>query len=154
MAFLDTTGLEHLWAQIISKLGNKVDKVDGKGLSTNDYTTDEKTKLSGIEEGANKIIVDSELSSDSTNPAQNKVVTTAINGLNDLVGDTTVASQITNYAVAKAGDTMTGVLVADSISVATLETAQVRNIWAGTADISEVADSLNEGDIYLQYEEG
>lgn len=30
----------------------KVDKVDGKGLSTNDYTTTEKTKLAGIDEGA------------------------------------------------------------------------------------------------------
>ena len=46
MAFLDKTGLEHLWAQIISKLGNKVDKVDGKGLSTNDYTTNDKNNLS------------------------------------------------------------------------------------------------------------
>lgn len=31
---------------------NKVDKVQGKGLSTNDYTTAEKTKLAGIAEGA------------------------------------------------------------------------------------------------------
>lgn len=33
-------------------LANKVDKVTGKGLSTEDYTTEEKTKLSGIESGA------------------------------------------------------------------------------------------------------
>lgn len=31
----------------------KVDKVSGKGLSTNDYTNPEKTKLAGIAEGAN-----------------------------------------------------------------------------------------------------
>lgn len=31
----------------------KVDKVEGKGLSTNDYTTAEKEKLSGIEDSAN-----------------------------------------------------------------------------------------------------
>lgn len=31
----------------------KVDKVDGKGLSTNDFTTAEKNKLGGIEAGAN-----------------------------------------------------------------------------------------------------
>ncbi len=31
----------------------KVDKVTGKGLSTNDYTNAEKTKLAGIEDGAN-----------------------------------------------------------------------------------------------------
>lgn len=33
-------------------LDGKVDKVSGKGLSTNDYTTTEKTKLNGIAEGA------------------------------------------------------------------------------------------------------
>lgn len=33
-------------------LNNKVDKVSGKGLSTNDYTTTEKNKLAGIETGA------------------------------------------------------------------------------------------------------
>lgn len=35
-------------------LNNKVDKITGKSLSTNDYTTAEKTKLAGIEEGATK----------------------------------------------------------------------------------------------------
>lgn len=34
-------------------LSGKVDKVDGKGLSTNDYTTTEKNKLAGIAAGAN-----------------------------------------------------------------------------------------------------
>ena len=33
-------------------IGSKVDKVSGKGLSTNDYTTTEKNKLSGIASGA------------------------------------------------------------------------------------------------------
>lgn len=37
-------------------LSGKVDKVAGKGLSTNDYTTAEKTKLAGIAEGANKYV--------------------------------------------------------------------------------------------------
>lgn len=61
------------------KIGDKVDKVNGKGLSTNDYTTDEKNKLEGIATGANKTIVDSTLSSSSTNPIQNKVISTALN---------------------------------------------------------------------------
>ena len=34
-------------------ISGKVDKINGKGLSTNDYTTEEKNKLSGIEENAN-----------------------------------------------------------------------------------------------------
>ena len=35
-------------------INNKVDKVEGKGLSTNDFTNDEKNKLAGIETGAQK----------------------------------------------------------------------------------------------------
>ena len=57
-----------------TKLGDKVDKVTGKGLSTNDYTTSEKNKLSGIEEGANKTIVDTSISGSSTNAVSNKAV--------------------------------------------------------------------------------
>lgn len=37
----------------IETVNNKVDKISGKGLSTNDYTTEEKAKLEGIEENAN-----------------------------------------------------------------------------------------------------
>lgn len=36
-----------------SAIGTKVDKISGKGLSTNDYTTAEKNKLSGISSNAN-----------------------------------------------------------------------------------------------------
>ena len=39
--------------QEVAKIANKVDKVDGKQLSTEDYTTAEKTKLSGIADNAN-----------------------------------------------------------------------------------------------------
>lgn len=59
---------------IKAELDKKVDKVSGKGLSTNDYTTAEKNKLSGIEAGANKTTVDAALSATSTNPVQNKAV--------------------------------------------------------------------------------
>jgi hypothetical protein len=37
---------------ITNALADKVDKVTGKGLSTNDYTPAEKNKLAGIAEGA------------------------------------------------------------------------------------------------------
>lgn len=39
--------------QINTAIAGKVDAVDGKGLSTNDYTNAEKTKLAGIAAGAN-----------------------------------------------------------------------------------------------------
>ena len=38
---------------LIAAIAGKVDKVEGKGLSTEDYTTAEKTKLAGIEASAN-----------------------------------------------------------------------------------------------------
>lgn len=42
------------FGEVVGELENtKVDKVTGKGLSTNDYTTEEKNKLSGIESSAN-----------------------------------------------------------------------------------------------------
>lgn len=56
MAYLDDNGLLYLWNKIktlvTNAVANKVDKVTGKGLSTNDYTTAEKNKLAGVASGA------------------------------------------------------------------------------------------------------
>ena len=59
---------------IYTALSNKVDKVSGKGLSTNDYTTAEKTKLSGIATGAEVNVQANWNESDSSSDAyiQNK----------------------------------------------------------------------------------
>lgn len=50
--YLDNTGLGLVWEKIKLLLVGKVDKVDGKGLSSNDYTADEKAKLANIAAGA------------------------------------------------------------------------------------------------------
>lgn len=84
---------------------NKVDKVAGKGLSTNDYTTAEKTKLAGIAEGANKTVVDNALSSSSINPVQNKIVNAAIEDLKSKVGESSVESQIASAQIVYVGPT-------------------------------------------------
>jgi hypothetical protein len=44
--------IKYILDKVQAWLDNKVDKVSGKGLSSNDYTTDEKNKLAGIEAGA------------------------------------------------------------------------------------------------------
>lgn len=67
----------------------------------------DKKKLDSIDIGANKITVDTSLSSTSTNPVQNKVVNSAISNLNTLVGNTSVSTQITN-AVANKVDKVSG----------------------------------------------
>ena len=80
MKFLGETSLKKLISLIKADLALKVDKVSGKGLSTNDYTNSEKDKLAGIATEANKTTVDSSLSSTSTNPVQNKVINGALSG--------------------------------------------------------------------------
>lgn len=69
--------LNHTGSQIdaaVDLAQNAQPRQDGKVLSDNNYTTAEKSKLSGIETGANKTIVDSALDASSTNPVQNKIV--------------------------------------------------------------------------------
>lgn len=63
---------------IAASLSDKVDKENGKGLSSNDFTTELKDKLDEVEAGANKTIVDGELSDTSLNPVENKTVTIAL----------------------------------------------------------------------------
>ena len=50
--YLDENGLLYFWQQLKLLFAGKVDKVNGKGLSTNDYTTADKNKLAGIATGA------------------------------------------------------------------------------------------------------
>jgi hypothetical protein len=62
-----------------------------------DYIKNKPTNVSDFENDAGYInTVDSELSADSTNPVQNKAVAEAIDSLNTLVGDSSVAEQIQN----------------------------------------------------------
>lgn len=50
--YLDYDGLIYYHSKVEGLLDDKVDKVSGKGLSTNDYTTAEKNKLAGVAAGA------------------------------------------------------------------------------------------------------
>lgn len=50
--------VEAAQATLQGNIDKKVDKVEGKGLSTNDYTTDEKTKLEGIADGAQVNVIE------------------------------------------------------------------------------------------------
>ena len=54
--FLDMNGLIYLTSQIKLLLANKVDIIEGKTLSTNDYTTAEKEKLNQIQANANNYV--------------------------------------------------------------------------------------------------
>lgn len=95
-------------------LNGKVDKVSGKGLSTNDYTTAEKNKLAGIATGANKTVVDSDISITSTNPVQSKAVglkfqdvDSEISGINSVLNSTAdeIATIVNEYGSKNLADT-------------------------------------------------
>lgn len=64
---------------INGNVDNKVDKVDGKGLSANDFTDELLAKLNGIEEGANKY----ELPSDVVQDANYAHITVTENSVSD-----------------------------------------------------------------------
>lgn len=51
-SYVDKAGITYVVSKTKALIDTKVDKVDGKALSTNDYTTAEKTKLAGIAAGA------------------------------------------------------------------------------------------------------
>ena len=56
--YLDENGLLYFWQQLKTLFAGKVDKETGKGLSTNDYTTNEQTKLAGIDAGAEVNVIE------------------------------------------------------------------------------------------------
>ena len=70
---------------VTSALGGKVDAVQGKGLSTEDYTTAEKTKLSGIESQANRTIISQTTGESTTSVMSQNAVTSALNNKVDLI---------------------------------------------------------------------
>lgn len=70
------TDVTNLQSSLDSKAGTSIATTSADGL----MSSSDKTKLDGIATGATKVTVDSSLSSSSTNPVQNKVVNSALNG--------------------------------------------------------------------------
>lgn len=104
------TGVEETLNSNITQLQTqKVDKVEGKGLSTNDYTTPEKDKLAAIEAEANKyvlpaattttlggIIVGDRLSIDDTGKLVATYTYTLPTASSSVLGGVKTGSNITN----------------------------------------------------------
>ena len=97
---LDENRLAQLWALIKGKF---VQAETGKGLSTNDFTTDEKNKLSNIEAGANENIIEGiAVNNVDITPVNKRVNLSVPTKVSDLTNDkkfqtnTEVASAIKN----------------------------------------------------------
>ena len=97
----------------------KVDKVEGKGLSTNDYTTPEKNKLAAIEAEANKYVLPAATASALGGVKIGSNITLADGGTISITkANVTGALGVdpTTTYVKKAGDTMTGSLFIETTS--------------------------------------
>lgn len=71
-------------------LDSKVDKVAGKGLSTEDYTTVEKSKLAGVDDGATANSTDAQLRDRSTHTGEQAIST--VTGLQSVLDSLSGAS--------------------------------------------------------------
>lgn len=137
------TGVEETLNSNITQLQTqKVDKVEGKGLSTNDYTTPEKNKLAAIEAEANKYVLPAATASALGGVKIGSNITLA-NGGTISITKNNVTSALgvdpTTTYVKKAGDTMTGALTNSStISGSKL----ISTVAAGTAPIQVSSTTL------------
>lgn len=137
------TGVEETLNSNITQLQTqKVDKVEGKGLSTNDYTTPEKNKLAAIEAEANKYVLPAATASALGGVKIGSNITLA-NGGTISITKANVTSALgvdpTTTYVKKAGDTMTGALTNSStISGSKL----ISTVATGTAPIQVESTTL------------
>lgn len=162
--YLDMNGLTYFWEQIKTRLSGKVDKVDGKDLSTNDYTNAEKTKLEGIEEGANKYI---HPESDVVVGEYTKVTVDAnghvTNGTNPTTlseyGITDAANKVHNHTdddiISLSASKLTGTIDIDRLPVGALErlvlvTTDTERFALTTSDIQK-GDTVKVTETGLMY---
>ena len=126
---------------IVTALNAKVDAEEGKGLSTNDYTTAEKTKLAGIAENANNY----------THPASHPATMITEDSTHRFVTDAEKAQW--NAGGGSGGTASTAVVIGTTASGHTL--ADCDYLCDGTADDVEIQaaiDALPEtgGEVFIK----
>ena len=138
------TDVEDLTGQLLILEKTKVNKVEGKGLSTNDYTTPEKNKLAAIEAEANKYILPAATASALGGVKIGSNITLADGGTISITkANVTSALGVdpTTTYVKKAGDTMTGTLTSasttGSIVFKGVENSDITNIYKSGGNLSE-----------------
>ena len=132
--YLDMDGLVYLWTQIKNKLSTKVDAVSGKGLSTNDYTTTEKNKLSGIATGAQVNVIETiKVNNTALTPSSKAVNVTIPTKVSDLTND---SGYTTNTG------TITGVS-ANGTSVATSGVANIPAASTSAYGVTKLSSSIS-----------
>lgn len=126
-------------SEINTELDTKVDKVTGKVLSTNDYTTTEKNKLAGISEGATKVEESDTNGNIKVNGAEAVVYTHPATAGNRHIPAGGAVNQVLEYdqaGTAKWGHTVQSDVPANAKFTDTTYT----NATTGTAGLMSAAD--------------
>lgn len=117
-----------------TELDKKVDKVTGKGLSTNDYTTAEKTKLTGIATGAEV----------------NKIDVVKVNGTALGITDKAVNIDLSNYATKSttlAGYGITNAYTKDEVNTELGKKANSSDVYTKEEVNNALANKLSNTDV-------
>ena len=147
MAFLNEKGVERLWEHTVNKINETVAEIDvqdeiyiGEGELPEGYT------LQIDPEGDAAILANIPFPSTEDAGLVVKVQEDGTYGLGE-AGLSEVSADIVSEG------TFAGKVMANPEAVADITVAQVRNIVCGTADVVDVLDTLNVGDVYFTVEE-
>lgn len=130
--------------EVENLLSNKVDKVSGKGLSTNDFTSAYKTKLDGIATGANKYVHPNDSNTRHVTDAQIASWDSKASGTHNHN-----SSQITDATSANTANTIvkrdsTGLIAVSSLNLGNNEVRQ------GGGTNNALVLSATGGNVYLR----
>ena len=113
-------------SEMDTKLNAKANTTVASTSANGLMSSADKVKLDGVEEGANKIVVDSAMSESSVNPVQNKVVKAELDSLNS-----TKANTNHTHGVTKQTST-----IADNTFLTQLGNLAIFSWWTGDINIS------------------
>ena len=137
--YLDKTGLALVWEKIKNGLSGKVDKVDGKGLSSNDYTSTEKTKLANVASGAQVNVLEGIQKNGDTVQIVNKIANISVpTKTSDITND---SGFITTADIPEGAAATTTTPVMDGTAAVGTELAFARGDHVHPTDTSRAAAS-------------
>lgn len=157
--YLDKSGLTLLISKIKAALGGKVDVVSGKGLSTNDYTNAEKSKLSDIASGAQVNVIESvKVNGTALTPSNKSVDVTVPTKVSQLTNDSEfqTSTQVNSIVTGKGYQTQSQVQSLINSVVGNITSIRYEKVTSLPATGSNgviylVAHSHGTQDIYDEY---
>ena len=147
--YLDQDGLLYFWQQMKTKFSGKVDKETGKGLSTNDYTTAEKNKLSNIDSGAEVNVIEGVNVNGTAAPITNKIAAVTVpTKTSDITNDSGFITKDDVPDVITPSDTTPKM---DGTAAKGTETSYARGDHVHPSDTSKLGTSGNGSNVTVAF---